>query len=240
MIGIATIGFSFVSDDMNHSVSKLGQNEEIKISATIPNTTTQIPYYKVLSESREKKSSSNLMDTKESILSEKEAVESANEFIQKNGGLPEDAYLYNVQSLYAKQINTSTGQKIVEAEYPIMTEVTYKRKINGFPVVGPGDTITISYGENEEMLYYSKGWRILEEEGTKEIMDAEKAIEKLKKGDTITKTVGGNIPIVEIVDMEIGYFAPDPDSEVEYYEPIWIFKGKDNKGNNVTRYIEGL
>lgn len=118
-----------------------------------------------------------------------------------------------MESLYLKPINKSSGEPVVEAEYPVMTEVTYKQNINGMPVVGPDDTITISLGENGEVTYFSKSWRMLEEVGTKEMISGEKAIEKLKAGQIMRNPVGEISPVVEIHKAEIGYFSATPDTE---------------------------
>ncbi|WP_129597370.1 hypothetical protein [Methanohalophilus profundi] len=240
LVVAAMAGLIFVATDDNDSVASLGQTEDIIINTQIPATTGQLPFYKVLYEELEEKSSPDIMDTKDSILSEKESLEIASQFIQKHGGLPEDAYFYGVESLYLKQINKSSGEPVVEAEYPVMTEVTYKRNINGMPVVGPGDTITISLGENGEITYFSKSWRMLEEIGTMEVISGEEAIEKLKAGQIMRNPVGETSPAVEIHKIELGYFSATPDSEQEYYEPVWIFRGVNRNGDNVTRIVGGV
>ncbi|MDD4497683.1 MAG: two-component system regulatory protein YycI [Methanosarcinaceae archaeon] len=240
LVIIATAGLVFISSDDIGSVSNLGQTEDLVINTRIPAITGQFPCYKVLSEDREKVSSPDIMDTKDTIPSEKESLEIASQFIEKHGGLPEDAYFYGVESLYLKQINKSGGEPVVEAEHPLMVEVIYKRSINGMPVVGPGDTITISLGENGEVTSFSKSWRILEEIGTKEVISGEEAIEKLKAGQIMRNPIGENSPVVEVHKAELGYFSATPDSEQEYYEPVWIFKGVARNGDNVTRIVEGL
>ncbi|ATU08468.1 two-component system regulatory protein YycI [Methanohalophilus portucalensis] len=129
---------------------------------------------------------------------------------------------------------------MVEAEYPVMNEVTYKKNINGMPVEGPGDTITVSLGENGEVTYFSKSWRTLEEIGTTEVISGEEAIDKLKAGQIMRNTVGKTSPVIEIHKAEIGYFSATPDSEQEFYKPVWIFKGVNSNGGNVTRIVGGV
>jgi hypothetical protein len=233
-------GLVFISDNDIKSVSGLGQTEEFIINTTIPATTGQFPCYKVLYEEREEEGSPDMMDTKDSIPSEEESLEITSQFIQKYGGLPEDAYLYDVNSLYLKQINKSSGEPVVEAEYPIMVEVTYNRRIDGMPVVGSGDTITVSLGENGEIIYFSKSWRILEEAGVMDVISGEEAIGKLKSGQVMNNPMGDISSVVEIQKAEIGYFSATPDTEQEYYEPVWIFTGVDSYGDNVISIVKGV
>ncbi|WP_462273110.1 hypothetical protein [Methanohalophilus sp.] len=81
---------------------------------------------------------------------------------------------------------------------------------------------------------------MLEEIGTKKVISGEKAIEKLKAGQIMRNPVGETSPVVEIHKAEIGYFSATPDSDQEYYEPVWIFRGTDDHGNNVTRIVDGV
>jgi regulatory protein YycI of two-component signal transduction system YycFG len=108
------------------------------------------------------------------------------------------------------------------------------------PVVGSGDTITVSLGENGEIIYFSKSWRILEEAGVMDVISGEEAIGKLKSGQVMNNPMGDISSVVEIQKAEIGYFSATPDTEQEYYEPVWIFTGVDSYGDNVISIVKGV
>jgi hypothetical protein len=156
------------------------------------------------------------------------------------GQLPEDSYLSDVEVLYLKTINTSTGQDIVEKEEPVLVEVSYNRQINGVPVVGPGDFITVSLGDDGEIIYFFKTWRELEIAGEVSIIDANTAIKNLQEGKTIQKPAGSERPIVEINDIKIGYFSDVTGSNQDFYKPVWIFKGIDDRGYEVVKCVDGV
>lgn len=73
LVVTAMAGLIFLPNGDSASVVSLGQTEEIIISAPIPATTGLLPCYTVLYEEREEESSPNIMDTKNSIPSEKES-----------------------------------------------------------------------------------------------------------------------------------------------------------------------
>jgi regulatory protein YycI of two-component signal transduction system YycFG len=106
--------------------------------------------------------------------------------------------------------------------------------------VGPGDTITVSLGENDEVIYFFKTWRELEQVGEMSIIDVDTAIKNLQEGKTTRKPAGIDYPMVEISEMEVGYFSDASDNEQEFYKPVWIFRGTDDHGNNVTKYVNGV
>ncbi len=70
---------------------------------------------------------------------------------------------------------------------PILVSVSFKRHLNGFPVVGPGGEISISLGNNGKLLDLTKIWRKLEYVGDVQIISAKEAFEKLKRGEVVNK-----------------------------------------------------
>lgn len=230
----------FMPNSERNVSGELGMSENIIMTAQVPDVKDTVPYYKVIKEERIHESESNIMSPKKSVPSEDEAIKIANEYLQHNDYLPEDAYRFNVQTLYVETINTSTGEDVVEREEPVLVEVSYSRRIGEFPVVGPGDTITVSLGENGKVIYFFKTWRELEQVGEMPIIDANTAIKNLQEGKTIRKSADIDYPVVEISEMEVGYFSNVSDIEQEFYKPVWIFRGTDDHGNNVTKYVNGV
>lgn len=239
LVVIASISY-FVPNDKEYIPKELGMDGNIEINAQIPSVGNAIPHYKIVGENNYHENNDTIITPRKSLPTEKDAIKIANEYLQNNNHLPNNAYLSNVETLYIKTINTSTGEGVVEKEDPVLVQVSYGRSIGKYPVVGPGDEITVSIGENNEVIYVSKNWKELEQVGEISIIDANAAISKLKEGKIVQNTAGPDCPIVEINEIEVGYFSDLSDSGQEFYEPVWIFKGTDKQGDNATKYVSGV
>jgi len=238
VLGVAVL--QFVPNTETGITGELGVEEDIVINAQAPNVNNTIPYYKVIKEERIDKSEPNIITPKKLIPSKDEAKNISNQYLQDNGYMPEDAHISDIQTLYMKTINTSTGENIIESKEPVLVEVSYNRRLGNLPVVGPGDTITVSLGENGKVIYFFKSWRDLEPAGRIKIIDANTAIKNLQKGKIIRKSAGIDNPMTEINEMKIGFFSDNSGKEQAFYKPVWIFRGTDSHGNNVTKYVDGV
>jgi hypothetical protein len=238
VLGVAVL--HFVPNTETGITGELGVEEDIVINAQAPNVNNTIPYYKVIKEERIDKSEPNIITPKKLIPSKDEAKNISNQYLQDNGYMPEDAHISDIQTLYMKTINTSTGENIIESKEPVLVEVSYNRRLGNLPVVGPGDTITVSLGENGKVIYFFKSWRDLEPAGRIKIIDANTAIKNLQKGKIIRKSAGIDNPMTEINEMKIGFFSDNSGKEQAFYKPVWIFRGTDSHGNNVTKYVDGV
>jgi len=208
---------------------------EVKLETTLPTTIPpKAVYYKVIKDDRQFYVSPTMMKPKKSVPSRDIAIKIAEEYMSKNGGLPKDAVLKMVKMVTLKALNVKTG-KIV-AERPICVDIKYKRVINGHPVIGPGDEIDISIGENE-VIFFSKVWRKLEPAGTVDIISAEEALDELRNGEIINKPMYVEQPIT-VYDVKLGYYATI--GKQEYYKPVWVFYCKDGFGNNLTLAVNAV
>lgn len=233
---MAFAAFSGIGDtaEDSYAATRLGVSNKIVIDTPLPEAPQTLPYYKVLGEEHELEHSPDLMNAQKSLPSEDDALGIAKEYLSLHGGLPDGAILENVDVVTLKKID-SDNSTVVD-EKPLMTEMTYRRLLGGMPVVGPGDTITISMGENGKILYFLKSWRALEEIGEMNIVNATEATARLQKGETIRTHVG---PISEFVvqNITLGYYSNASGAKQEFYEPVWIFQGMDGKGNDMNMAV---
>jgi hypothetical protein len=165
---------------------------------------------------------------REFLPSEDEAVRFAEEYIESHGGMPDDAVFGGVSTVYSTLYR---DDEVVEKK-PVVIQVGYHRVFNGMPIDGPGDTIDLDIGNNGTILSFLKSWRELEYAGEREMLNASEAVERLQKGETIYK-LGGPLHTIEIYSMELGYYSAELRVKQEYYEPVWIFRGKRSDGDNV-------
>lgn len=211
-----------------------GLNSEIVINAQAPEMGKTLPYYKVMNEDKIHESVDKVVIPRKYLPSEEEVVKTANEFLGKRNTLPDGAYISNVETFTIKTVDENKGS--VEKETPVFVRVSYNRNLDGYPIVGPGDSMEVCIGENEEIVYFFKTWREVEKAGEVSIIDANSAIEKLEHGDPVQPLKSINKP-AEINEIKIGYYSDTPGEKQEFYKPVWIFKGKDDAGNNMTRYV---
>lgn len=235
------IPYSFAENEDNSASTEtknLGVDEDLNITANIPTGVKTLPYYKVIKEDRVHiKNASHIVAPRNSLPSEEEAVKIANSCITSNNYLPNDSYLNKVTTQFITSVNKSSEDTITEKKFPAFIEVEYCRAIDGYPVSGAGDSITVCIGEHNEVIYLFKTWRELERVGDVSIIDANSAIEKLKQYETVEKRVGSEELPAEINEIELGYYSEATGIEQAYYKPVWIFKGKDKSGDYLVRCV---
>jgi hypothetical protein len=215
----------------------LGPIGEIELKTTLPDSPTEVNLYRVVGDESIEgigNTSPDYGKVRYNLPSEADAVKFAIKALERYGGLPEDAVLSKVQTEYAEVIDTDTG-KVVDRE-PTLIRVTFKRCINGTPVIGPGGKIVIYIGDNGEVVDLTKIWRKLEYAGKVKIIPAKEAFEKLVKGEVMMKPMGRLK--LKVTDVEMGYYAAGFGKKQEYYTPVWIFHCKDHLGNNVTLAVK--
>jgi len=212
---------------------------EVELKTSLPMSPAEMPIYRVVGDESIEGVKTNPPEygkVRYNLPSEKDAVKFALAALKKYGGVPDDARLSRVETEYVEIINTSTG-KIVDRK-PTLVRVSFKRYLNGMPVIGPGGEITVFIGDNGEVIDLIKIWRKLEYAGDVKIISAEKAYEKLKKGEVMRKPMG--MLKLRIVHVEPGYYAGGFGDKQEYYTPVWVFHCKDHLGNNVTLAVKAL
>ncbi|MEA1863757.1 MAG: hypothetical protein U9N46_00935 [Euryarchaeota archaeon] len=209
----------------SYSATMRGVSHTIVIDTEIPEAPKTLPYYRVLGEEHIYECFGSLSGPRESLPSEDDAIEFAEEYLSLHGGMPDGAILRYTNTVTGKEICNGT----VVSETLVLVQVSYRRSINGMPVDGPGDTIDFAIGENGEIIDFFKSWRTLEEVGEIAIVDSDVAIARLRNGETILKHRGPFGKLV-VQSMNLGYYSNTPGTEQEFYKPVWIFNGIDEDG----------
>jgi len=203
--------------------------DSFSIEAQVPETPRVIPVYKgILSDTDLNRQlmyiGPNLSKTKNSTPLKSEAPALAEIALKPYGGLPLDAVLSGV--FISEQITQKSSGEITKSE-PIATFVGYRKLIDGMPVVGERDHISVVLGENGELLELRKRWRTLEKTGESvRIITPDKAVEKLKHGETYTKLQSPTNARID--DVRLGYYEKPGNIREVTLEPVWVFKSTDN------------
>ena len=207
----------------------LGGSDSVVINTELPEAPKTMPYYRVVYEDYVSEMSPEFGRVQEFLPSEEEAVRIAEECIELHGGMPDDAVFGNVSTGYRTHYK---GDEVVEKK-PEDVSVGYHRVFNGMSVVGPGDKIIVVIGNNGTILYFLKSWRHLEYAGEREILTASEAVERLQRGDTVYE-LSGPMDTIEVNNIFLSYYSDVLDVKQDFYEPVWVFRGKDSYGYGVT------
>jgi hypothetical protein len=168
-------------------LAELG-SEDLFIYAHPPEVLEKYPIYRVLNESRIHENNFNLYRIRSSVPDEEEAKELADSYLISIDELPDDSFIERVETIQIEHLNSETGSIDPEAAEPMFVDVSYSRLIDGHPVVGSGDSITLSLGDDGEVLYFFKTWRELERSGDVAIVPVEMAIKRLKDGNGVLRS----------------------------------------------------
>jgi len=228
-VALVSYGIAKMDDLQPVSFGLGGGSHGVTLNAELPEAPETMPYYRVVNEEFDDAMSPEFGREQKFIPSEEEAVRIAEEYIESHGGMPDDAVFGDVRTSYWMKIHSSG--EVVEKR-PECIQVGYHRVFNGMPVAGPGDKIMIAIGNNGTVLSFLKSWRKLEYAGEREILNANEAVERLQRGETIYK-LGGPLHTIEIDRIELGYYSDVPGRRQEFYEPVWVFHGKRIEGDNV-------
>lgn len=143
--------------------------------------------------------------------------------------------LKNIETVTTKVMNVENG-KIVE-EKPEFVSVIYGREIDGIPVIGPAADGIVAAIANDKVIYLSKLWRDVEKIGEIKVIPSEKALEKLKNGETLNKPLFAGDKLY-VIKIKIAYYAAN--LEQKYYNVVWLFKCLDNHGNGVDVIVNAV
>jgi hypothetical protein len=222
----------------NLSVSLQSSIGMFSIEAKVPETPRYIRLYKGLLsqddlERHFKFRAPNRYLPKNSTPSESEAPAIAEKALDAYGGLPSDAVLSLVY--ISESVTESSSGEIIKRS-PMMTQVFYSRQIDELPVVGEeSDEVVVDLGEGGEVLVVMKRWRTLEKTGeVVEVIPAEKAVEKLKRGESLIKLQ--SLKTAHIDDVRLGYYEKPGKIRETILEPVWIFKSTTEQGYEFPVY----
>lgn len=166
------------------------------------------------------------------------ARKKADDFLNKNGLMPQDAVFDRAAAGDASLINAKT------------MNVTYKRMINGLPVIAwgypPGNQLEVDMSNSGEVVEFYETWREVQPYQNVPVKTPQQAFNDLENGkDVLSETYlweslcgRTGYGSVNVTGISLGYWTLPPYQEQEYLTPVYILQGdisgKDFKGNNTT------
>ncbi|MFA6331403.1 MAG: hypothetical protein WCX22_00485 [Methanoregula sp.] len=226
-IGTSLVSTLSLPPPAGSSPGSMEYDRTITLDVPLPSSPAAVPNYRVISVQKYSSGTGTALAVKNHIPSTEEAPGLAKKAIEKYGGLPADAVLERTEQGFMKKYNLSTGT--VEEQYPQYTQVVYRQYVNGSPIIN--SEISVSLGENGELLDISKDWSTLEPAGEVSVISAEEAIAKLQNRDLFIP-VQCSLDGYHITRVQYGYYIEEhlPDASGQPVPPntctpVWIFYG---------------
>lgn len=160
------------------------------------------------------------------LPSDEEAVQIAQSFLAERNLLPPDAKLDKVVADTQIEAEKSTG-KVLEEYRTVLQVMSSGRSVNGIPIVGPGNKLSVYVGEKGEVVGFLKVWRDVEvSKDTVNIKTAENAFEDMRKRNALFVTTDANtINKVNIKNVYIAYWMEPATEGQDSALPVYVFEG---------------
>ncbi|WP_048152260.1 hypothetical protein [Palaeococcus ferrophilus] len=164
-------------------------------------------------------------------LTDDEARRIADQVLERYNLLPSDprdkAYFYNIRHLYSA---TGSGETRIED-----TEVIYRRKINGIPVLGPGSMMVVYLDNEGNLIGLYRDWKPLKElTGEMPNDGIETAFSRMKTLDDSRNLTTSDITVYSAA---FGYYDGGRYSGQSYLQPSLIFKRDYGENEIIYAYI---
>ncbi len=176
-----------------------------------------------------------VVDSQPNLPSEDMAKKIAEKYLSEKGLLPAGAKLDGVVA--DKQLTREKGTGKILEEYNVTLQVySSTRKINGVPVVGPGNKLKVYIGDNGEVVGLLKAWKDVEPYMDIRIEAPTTAYNELTAGNGIYITPRmDQVDKVNIKNISLAYWMDPADQTQEYVLPVFVFEGEalDSKLGNV-------
>jgi hypothetical protein len=164
------------------------------------------------------------------LPSEAQAKELSNQFLVSNNLMPSQKD--QVELVHVGGLKMQTQEETVD----LMKTVHYGRKINGVPVSGPGSKMTVSIGNNGQILSVNRKWR---EVNTSQKVAAGKPVpsadlktqaEAEKELAVLVNQLFGNVQY-KLISVQKLYF----DNDGKYVQPVFLMEAEipNGQGQNV-------
>lgn len=176
-------------------------------------------------------------------MGKREALQKTDDFLKRVKGTPVESIVKRFSEDKMKFIKKDQE----ESSLPMGWNVTYRRVLKNYEVVGPGGKIKTYLNTNGDIVGYIRIWRELSPEKEAPIISPDKAVEKFKK-DPIGTALLSNVEKIEVTDIKLAYLELGISASQNYLQPIYLFramaysKGRGDKLTELpyTRYIAAL
>jgi hypothetical protein len=175
---------------------------------------------------------------------EKRILMTAERFLENIKGQPGDQKTLQHVSVDTMELMDKGGQR---RSLPMGVNVTYRRLLEGYEVVGPGGKLKVFYDTNGDIVGYLRVWRKLSPEKEKRpLISIHQAADRFKE-DPLGRALLCDVDKVEVTEIRLAYLEHGIADRQQYLQPIYLFtciahvKSGDRMAQvPYARYMEAL
>ena len=175
-------------------------------------------------------------------LDRKQILAATAAFLSEINGNPQEKTVRRFSTDSVELTDKEGKQKVL----PLGANITYRRILNGYKVIGPGGKIKIFHDSEGMVAGYLRVWRSLKAESVKPLIGVFGARDEFNKnplGDTLL----ADISEVNVNNITLAYLERGINQSQNYLQPIYVFdctafyKGTEKaEGTRYTRYVAAL
>jgi hypothetical protein len=162
------------------------------------------------------------------LPSEDEAINIAEEFLKRNNLLPDNTF-FNKVGYYEFMEFDSNGLTIDSGVSAI--SVSFGFTIGDIKVEGPGAKVSVTFGDDSEIISVLKCWREITPNEKHEIIPFQDVYDSFKERwppeatDSEQKEQADILTTVNIREVYLTYYAESGCIPQSYIEPVYVFRG---------------
>jgi hypothetical protein len=130
---------------------------------------------------------------------------------------------------------------------PMGVNVTYRRLLEGYEVVGPGGKLKIFHDTNGDVVGYQRVWRKLSPEKERQpLISIRQAADRFKE-NPLGRTLLSDVDKIEVTEIRVAYLEHGIAVSQQYIQPIYLFSciAQVKSGDRMAqvpyaRYMEAL
>lgn len=208
-------------------------------------TVNRIPVFSEISERSREKSA-----TPPALISDtRELKQTAEKFLRKYHGLPEDIVIWKALDLQSPWGGETPSELHPYEIHKPYTRIVFTRMINGQPVdnwginhevISPGgygimstdhDYIIVGLQEDGDLIFITERWTKSEYVQDEAVLSVREALDRLKRWENAREDYG-SVKDFQVQTVRQGYFEETEDTSI--IEPAWFFSGINRDGYDQT------
>lgn len=175
---------------------------------------------------------------------EKRIRTTAENFLAKIKGLPGKQETVRRVTIDTMELMDKSGER---RTLPMGVNVTYRRLLEGYEVVGPGGKLKVFHDTNGDVVGYQRVWRKLRPEKERQpLISIRQAADRFKE-NPLGRALLSDVDKIEVTEIRIAYLEHGIAVSQQYLQPIYLFsciahvKAGDQMAQvPYARYMEAL
>jgi len=151
---------------------------------------------------------------------EKHILMTTENFLAKIKGQPGEQQTVRRVSVDTMELMNKSGER---RSLPMGINVTYRRLLEGYEVVGPGGKLKIFHDTNGDVVGYLRVWRKLSpEKEAQPLIPIRQAADRFKE-NPLGRSLLSDVKKVEVTEIRIAYLEHGITVSQHYLQPIYLF-----------------